>query len=155
MSGSNDTAAPVENFGAAPRPPERDARRAIGRGFLRRCPNCGEGHLFDGYLKVRPACEVCGEAFHHHRADDFPPYLVIFIVGHIVVPLLLVVEKAWHPDLVVLLLTFLPLTAILCLLLLPPVKGAVIGLQWGNRMHGFDPAAHDPADPAPVAGTSP
>jgi uncharacterized protein (DUF983 family) len=127
--------------------PVRSAASAIGRGLRLRCPACGEGALFAGYLKVNPHCPSCGEALHHHRADDFPPYIVIVIVGHIVVPLLLSVEKAFRPDLWIHLAVFLPLTALLSLALLPPVKGAVIGLQWAMRMHGFDPDARDPALP--------
>jgi uncharacterized protein (DUF983 family) len=123
--------------------------RASTRGFLRRCPNCGEGKLFSGYLSVSASCCACGTELHHQRADDAPPYFTIFIVGHIVVPLMLVVEKLWAPDLWIHFLFWLPLTLALTLLLLPRVKGAVIGLQWALGMHGFAAiqppvGAHDP-----------
>src|SRR6186997_745157 len=71
--------------------------KAMWRGFLGRCPNCGEGALFGRFLKVADACEVCGEEFPHHRADDFPAYLVIVVVGHIIVPLVLSVETHYAP----------------------------------------------------------
>lgn len=119
--------------------PRRDTMRAIRRGFLGRCPHCGTGRLFRGYGKVVDACESCGEDLHHQRADDFPPYLTIFIVGHIVVPAMYLVERTWRPDLWVHSALWLPLTLILSLALLRPLKGATVGLQWGLYMHGFDP----------------
>lgn len=107
------------------------------RGFLGRCPNCGKGGLFRAFLKVRETCAVCGEELHHHRADDFPAYLVILIVGHIVVPLQLWVETAFAPGLWFQLALLLPLIAILTIGLLQPVKGAVVAVQWHTGMHGF------------------
>ena len=70
------------------------------RGFRCRCPKCGKGHLFGKYLKVADHCEECGEEF-HHRADDFPAYLVIIVVGHIIVPAILAVESAYSPPVLV------------------------------------------------------
>ena len=57
--------------------------------------------MFAKFLKVADTCPHCGEELHHHRADDAPPYFTIFIVGHIVIPLVLVTEKLWHPNLFV------------------------------------------------------
>jgi len=57
------------------------------RGLRSRCPACGEGHLFRAFMKVADHCEKCGEPFRYHRADDFPAYLVIVLVGHLVLPL--------------------------------------------------------------------
>src|SRR4051812_30814034 len=71
--------------------------KALLRGLAMRCPNCGEGHLFGRFLKVAAHCEVCGEDFTPQRADDFPAYLVIILVGHVVVPTLLAVEVAYAP----------------------------------------------------------
>ncbi len=114
--------------------------QAIWRGFRCRCPACGEGRLFRAFLKVDDTCPACGEEFHHHRADDFPAYLVIVIVGHIVVPLVLSVETNYAPPYWVHWLLWLPLTLGLTLGLLQPVKGAVVALQWYLGMHGFEPA---------------
>ena len=114
--------------------------QAVLRGFLGRCPHCGKGRLFHAFLKVTDRCPACGEEFHHHRADDFPAYLVIFIVGHIVVSLLYSVETHFRPDIWVHLAIWLPLTAVLALALIQPVKGAVVALQWVMGMHGFEPA---------------
>jgi uncharacterized protein (DUF983 family) len=118
----------------------RPVWRSIRRGFRGRCPNCGEGRLFYRYLKVVAECPACGEDLSHQRADDAPPYITIVVVGHIIVPLVLEVETHWHLPTLVHLAIWLPLTLILSLLLLQPVKGAVVGLQWALYMHGFDPA---------------
>jgi uncharacterized protein (DUF983 family) len=126
---------------------KRDVWRAMLRGVKRRCPNCGTGKLFTSYLKVTPICAHCGEDLSQHRADDLPPYLTIVIVGHIVVPLILFVEKRWPLGTTTNLLIWLPITFILCLLLLPPTKGAVVGLQWALRMHGFDRTRQSHDDP--------
>jgi len=128
-------------------PAHRDPRAALQRGFLGRCPNCGEGRLFRAYLKVADHCPVCGEALHHHRADDAPAYFVILIVGHIVVPLVLAVETAFAPAYWVHLVLWFPLIVGLSLVLLQPVKGAIVGWQWAHFMHGFDPAAVPEDDP--------
>ena len=118
----------------------RDVMQAMWRGFRCRCPACGEGKLFRAFLKVADECPACGEPLHHHRADDFPAYLVIVIAGHIVVPLILMVETDFHPAYWIHLALWLPLTLGLCLGLLQPVKGAVVGLQWFLGMHGFEAA---------------
>jgi len=129
-------------------PGHRAIGPAIIKGFRMRCPACGEGRLYCGYLKVNEHCPHCGEELWHHRADDAPPYMVITIVGHIVVPLLLAVEMALHPALWIHLSIWLPMTLILSIVLLPPVKGALIGFQWAMRMHGFDPTDEE-RDPVP------
>ena len=96
--------------------------------------------MFRAFLKVADACPHCGEELHHHRADDFPAYLVIVIVGHILVPLVLAVETHFAPP-VLLSMTLWPLTALAMTLgLLQPVKGAVVAIQWYGGMHGFEDA---------------
>ena len=117
---------------------KRDVWTAIKRGFRGRCPRCGEGKLFRAFLKVDNNCSVCGLDFTPHRADDLPAYLVIIIVGHIVVPTALLIETDYSPPVWLQLATYLPLTLVLSLALLQPVKGAVVGMQWALRMHGFD-----------------
>jgi uncharacterized protein (DUF983 family) len=109
-----------------------------------RCPNCGEGKIFRAFLKVTDKCSVCGENLSHHRADDLPAYLVIVIVGHIIVPIALWIETNYAPSMLVQLAFYLPITFASSLVLLQPVKGAVVGLQWAFRMHGFDESR--PAD---------
>lgn len=109
------------------------------RGMMGRCPNCGSGALFDGFLAVHDRCPVCGEALHHHRADDAPPYIVMSIVGIFVIGVMFYVEIAYEPALWIHAAIFLPLTIILSLGLLRPTKGIMIALQWAKRMHGFNP----------------
>jgi uncharacterized protein (DUF983 family) len=118
--------------------PARNIWPAMGRGALGRCPDCGIGRLFARYLKVADRCGHCAAELHHHRADDAPPYFTIFIVAHIVVPLCLMVERTWRPEVWVHMSLWLPLVVILSLALLPAVKGAIVGLQWALRMHGFE-----------------
>jgi uncharacterized protein (DUF983 family) len=117
---------------------KRDVWTAMKRGFRGRCPRCGEGKLFRAFLKVDNKCAVCGLDFTPHRADDLPAYLVIIIVGHVMVPLALWMEINYSPPVVLQLAIYLPATLLASLLLLQPVKGAVVGLQWALRMHGFD-----------------
>jgi uncharacterized protein (DUF983 family) len=117
---------------------KRDLWSSLRRGFRGRCPRCGEGKLFRSFLKVDHRCSVCGLDFSPHRADDLPAYLVIVIVGHIVVPAVLLIETDYSPPVALQLAIYLPLTVLMSLALLQPVKGAVVGLQWALRMHGFD-----------------
>jgi uncharacterized protein (DUF983 family) len=126
---------------------KRDVWTAIKRGFRGRCPRCGEGKLFRAFLKVDNNCSVCGLDFTPHRADDLPAYLVIIIVGHIVVPTALLIETNYSPPVWLQLAIYLPVTLVASLALLQPVKGAVVGMQWALRMHGFDDA---PGDIPPV-----
>lgn len=115
----------------------RNTWAAMRRGARLRCPACGVGRMFHRYLKVSDHCPQCGEALHHQRADDAPPYMTIFVVGHIVLPLLLFVERGWSPPDWVHAALWIPLTLMLTLAILPAIKGALIGLQWALRMHGF------------------
>jgi uncharacterized protein (DUF983 family) len=131
----------------APTPEATEPRnlwRSIGYGLRHRCPNCGQGRLFSSYLKVNRECPSCGEALHHHRADDLPAYLSIVIVGHVVIGVLMHMEMAYtgiSPW--IYLAVLLPLTLLLTFAVLSPIKGAVVGLQWATRMHGFDPRDRD------------
>jgi len=116
---------------------ERRLPQAMARGFMSHCPHCGKGRLFGRFLKVADSCDACGEEYHHHRADDLPAYLVIFIVGHIVIGAFLGVERMYLLSTWQHLAVWGPLTVVMTLALLQPVKGAVVGLQWALRMHGF------------------
>lgn len=119
------------------------------RGLLGHCPGCGQGRMFKSYLKVADHCDACGEALHHQRADDAPPYFTMFIVGHIVIGLVLALEKSPQPPPPwVYGGVLIPLTIALSLAILPRVKGALIGLQWALRMHGFNPADGSNETPA-------
>jgi uncharacterized protein (DUF983 family) len=123
---------------------------AMKRGLRQRCPSCGVGPLYRAYLKVVDVCTHCGTELHHQRADDAPPYITMFITGHLVIAALLAVERQFAPPEWVHLVIWLPITALLTLWLLPRVKGALIAIQWAAKMHGFDPtlAANQHPDPA-------
>ncbi len=129
---------------ATPVAEPRDKLLAITRGFRGRCPACGEGAMFRAYLKVADHCPACGEALYHQRADDAPPYVTMFIVAHVIVTLILAVDAAW-PDAPAWLeaLVFCVMTGLLSLVLLPRVKGALVGWQWALRMHGFGDTEHE------------
>ena len=109
---------------------------AVKRGLKRRCPACGTGRAFAGYLRQVEHCGQCGEELGHIRADDFPPYLTIFIVGHIVVPALLMVEQNYQWSTQLHMIVWPALTVLLSLLVLPVLKGAVLGYMWSIGMTG-------------------
>ncbi|GMG83892.1 DUF983 domain-containing protein [Paralimibaculum aggregatum] len=117
---------------------ERPLTQALLRGWRRRCPSCGGGPLMNGYLKVRDTCPACGEELYHHRADDLPAWATILIVGHVLAFALLTVESTIRPPLWVHWAVWPALTIGMSLWLLPRIKGAVVGMQWAWRMHGFD-----------------
>lgn len=120
---------------------ERPLRQSLLRGWRRRCPSCGNGHLMKGYLKVAGTCPVCREELFHHRADDGPAYLTILIVGHLMAPLLHVAFVTLRPDPLTLFTFFAIGCVALSLYLLPRLKGAIVGFQWARRMNGFGAAA--------------
>lgn len=124
-----------------PAPPaaeeERPTGMAMRRGMRGRCPACGEGRLFSRYLRVVDHCPSCDEAMHHHRADDGPAYVTVLVVSHVLTPLLLAVFVLWRPSVEAMLVGFLGAAVVMCLLMLPLVKGGFVGLQWARRMHGF------------------
>ncbi len=120
---------------------DRPVWPSVSRGWRRRCPNCGSGPLFDGFLRVRRTCTVCREPLHHHKADDGPAYLTILIVGHVMAPLLLIVFETWRPEPLILFTIFAVGCIALSLYLLPRLKGAIVAYQWARRMYGFGPSS--------------
>ena len=146
MTTGNAQSARVQNMLPA------SAAQALWRGFRGRCPACGEGHMFRAFLKVADRCPRCGEELHHHRADDFPAYLVIVIVGHILVPIILAVETEMGPPVWLSMVLWPSLALAMTLGLLQPVKGAVVAIQWYGGMHGFDAAKKARALGAAKAG---
>ncbi len=110
---------------------------AISRGLRCRCPACGEGPLFDGFLHVRSVCKVCGADLSGQDSGDGPVAFIILIVGAIVVGLALVVEVKFSPPVWLHLLLWLPLTLILTLALMRPLKSLLIALQYRHRSEDF------------------
>jgi len=109
---------------------EKSVWTGLKRGLARRCPNCGEGRLFSGYLKVRSPCEVCRADNTIYPSDDLPPYLTILVVGHVLVPLFMWSDRAYAPPLWAQFAIWLPAAAAMSLALLPFTKGAAVGLCW-------------------------
>ena len=102
-----------------------------------RCPACGQGRMFAAFLKPAAACGSCGQAWDRHQADDFPAYLVILLLGHLLVPLMIEVNGALSIPLGVQAALWPCLALVLATLLIQPAKAAVIAFQWSRRMHGF------------------
>ena len=115
----------------------RNTKTAMWRGFRRRCPHCGEGHLFTGFLKVVDRCPVCQEPLSGHRADDGPAYLTILLVGHVLAILMHVGFSQFRPDPMVFATVLTVICVAMSLYLLPRLKGVIVGIQWARRMHGF------------------
>jgi len=126
---------------SASAPEDRPMKPALWRGWRRRCPACGRGALFDGYLRVHPACPSCGEDLSHQRADDGPAYATILIVGHVMAPLVLWAFVTFRPSPVTLALVMGTFCVALSLFLLPRLKGMFVAIQWSRRMHGFGAGA--------------
>ncbi|TFF17768.1 DUF983 domain-containing protein [Jiella endophytica] len=107
-----------------------DSVKAATRG---RCPRCGEGKLFAGFLSLKERCSNCDLGYDFADAGDGPAVFVILIIGFVVCGLALWLEVAASPPLWVHFLLWIPLTLILCLPLLRILKGTMIGLQYRNR----------------------
>lgn len=117
--------------------PERPGLwQAIKRGWAQQCPRCGDAPAYRRFLKVVDTCDGCGEELSEYRADDAPPYFTILIVGHVVVPLMLMLEQTAHPPLWVHAVLWGVVSLGLTLWLLPRVKGAVLALMMHLRMKG-------------------
>ena len=130
----------VDALPVGPPPHRTGTRTAMRRGWFGRCPRCGEAPLFYRFLKMRSVCPACNLALDPFRADDAPAYFTIFAVGHIVIPLVLVMERYFkEPPLWVHALIWLPLSVLLALWLLPRIKGAVIALLWSHSIHSSKP----------------
>jgi uncharacterized protein (DUF983 family) len=105
----------------------------IGRGLRGRCPRCGEGRLFHGFLSLRPACERCGLDYAFADAGDGPAVFVILIGGFIVVFAALMTEVVYQPPYWVHAALWLPLILVVTLVPLRLVKGLLIALQYHHK----------------------
>ncbi|HYA73319.1 MAG TPA: DUF983 domain-containing protein [Roseiarcus sp.] len=105
----------------------------VSTGLAGRCPRCGEGRMFSGFLTLAPECEVCGLDYGFADAGDGPAVLVTLFAGFVVLGIALAVEIAFEPPLWVYAVVFLPLTLIVCLGMLRPLKGFLIASQYCNK----------------------
>ncbi len=119
--------------------PQPKMSTAIGRGLLGHCPACGKSHLFNGFLRVVTACRNCAAPLGLARADDAPPYLTILITGHVVVPLMFVVDRSTDLSTTAMAAIFLPLALFMSLGLLRPIKGGTVGVMLTLNMLKSDP----------------
>ena len=116
--------------------PNASALAIFWRGFRRLCPRCGQGRMFSGYLSVRETCEACQMAFEPLRSDDAPPYFTLFIVGHLVISLYLLLWPYMpYPDWVHALI-WCSLTLVLSLVMLPFVKGGTMAISFSTKAKG-------------------
>jgi uncharacterized protein (DUF983 family) len=107
--------------------------RAIMRGIRGRCPRCGEGRLFRGFLGLQPTCASCGLDYGFADAGDGPAVFVILIGGFIVVFAAMVVETVYQPPYWLHAALWLPLILIVTLAPLRPIKGVLIALQYHHK----------------------
>lgn len=126
-------------------PEPRPLRPAVVKGWRRRCPSCGGGALFDGYLSVQDSCDICGEVYRHHRADDAPAWLTMIVVGHLLAPLMLLSFELFTLPTWAHAVVWPVIAMTLVVVLLPRIKGVVVAFQWAHRMHGFDKGEPDEA----------
>ena len=111
---------------------------ALWHGARGLCPSCGAARLFGAFLKTVPHCPACGQDWSHQRADDYPPYIVILVLGHVIVTGMAATEVAFHPPMWVHLALWIPLILLLGVGLLQPAKGGIIAYQWWYGMGGFE-----------------
>jgi uncharacterized protein (DUF983 family) len=123
-----------------PEIPVRDWKPAVLRGLRGTCPSCARAPLFKAWLTPADHCPSCGQDWTAQRADDFPAYLVILILGHVIVPVMVAVNIAWDWPEGMQMVLWPSLAVVLALAMIRPAKGAVIGAQWALRMGGFGKA---------------
>ncbi len=110
--------------------PKAALKAALSRGLRRKCPHCGKGRLFSGYLKQVEHCAECGEALGAIKAEDGPAWLTILVVGHLLAPMLLIIipNTLWPDWWKVVLLPLLAL--LLSMGIMPHAKGVFIAVLW-------------------------
>jgi uncharacterized protein (DUF983 family) len=107
---------------------------AIRNGLRCKCPKCGKGKLFPGYIEQTAQCSVCGEPLDHYNVGLLLPFVVIMIVAHVLIFVMLEMELHGTPSPLIYLAVLVPLSLIIPLLILPSVKGAIIGILWARNL---------------------
>lgn len=102
-------------------------------GLRCRCPRCGKGKLFAGFLTVAERCDRCGLDLRKADAGDGPAVFIIFIVGALVMPLAFWLESSLHPPMWIHMAIWPLFVIAMCLLLLRPAKAILIALQFRHR----------------------
>jgi len=148
-----------------PKAHARSGLRAMAHGAMLRCPACGEGHLYEGRngggnkgksLEVVNYCHSCEEELYHHRADRMAPWFSAFIAANVVLLIAWACSAFCEPPLWAIVPALIA-WGLLARLILPSVKGMIVGLQWAHRLYGFQYAAmckprhpHPPRKAAPA-----
>jgi uncharacterized protein (DUF983 family) len=112
---------------------------ALVRGAKGQCPRCGAASLFRAWLKPVDACPHCRQDWSVQQADDFPAYIGIFVVGHLLAPVVIAMIGTFAMSAWATLAIILPLAVVLLLVTLQPTKGAVIGFLWWLGIGAFRP----------------
>ena len=102
-------------------------------GLRGRCPRCGDGRMFDGFLDIRKTCDNCELDYGFADAGDGPAVFVTLLGGFILMGMALFVQMKFSPPVWLLMLIFAPLTLIVCVGLLRPLKGLLVALQFRNK----------------------
>ena len=110
----------------------RDTKAAVRLGAMNRCPNCGKGRMFDGYLQIVKNCENCGEPLGEYPSADGPAFFTITIVMLLLIPIIGFSWVVFRPDPVTLSVIISLGITILTLILLRYVKGAFVGYLWAK-----------------------
>lgn len=120
-------------------------------GLTCRCPRCGQGSLFNGFLRLAPACDRCGLDFGFAEPADGPAFFVMTGVGVVVIGLFAWIEISFHPPLWVHAVTVFPALIAGCLGSLRPVKAWMVASQYAHKAEQvrFEPAVRAPDDPIP------
>jgi uncharacterized protein (DUF983 family) len=106
--------------------------QALKRGLAGKCPACGEAKLFGRFLKPVSSCASCGRDWTVQRADDFPAYLVVLVLGHLLIPIVVEVNLSWDLSLGVQMLLWPAIALVGTLAMIQPAKGFVIALIWAR-----------------------
>lgn len=113
--------------------PPASLSQSVRRGLFCRCPRCGEGRMFAGFLTLRPACERCGLDYAFANSGDGPAVFVILLAGFVVVGSALAVEIAYQPPFWVHAALWVPLVVAVTVLPLRPMKALMIALQYHHK----------------------
>ena len=131
----------------------RSLWEALTRGMFGKCPRCEGASLFRKWLKPVDRCACCGQDWSVHEADDFPPYISIFVTGHLIAPLIIALMLDLELSVMTTGAIVVPVAAAIMLGILQPAKGATIALQWWHGMAGFTserlPETAPPKSPRP------
>jgi uncharacterized protein (DUF983 family) len=119
-------------------PEPQSTTGALIRGARGQCPRCGHGRLLHRYLKIVERCSGCGEPYGHFRVDDAAPWLTILLVGHITMPIVLMLEQNFDLPMWIGLSIYLPFIMLLTLGLLPRCKGVLLAVMWVTKAEGSE-----------------